>query len=126
MNCDVWLLISSTWPRIDDFGTGFSSLSYLLRFPVDELKIDKSFVSKIGHADKDASLVRAIIGIGHDLQLKVVAEGVETLEQATSLAARGCNLLQGYYLAQALPLTAWLPLALASASLRYSPVLVLP
>jgi predicted signal transduction protein with EAL and GGDEF domain len=88
---------------IDDFGTGFSSLSYLLRFPVDELKIDKSFVSKIGRADKDASLVRAIIGIGHDLQLKVVAEGVETLEQATSLAARGCNLLQGYYFHMPMP-----------------------
>ncbi|NVO06841.1 MAG: EAL domain-containing protein, partial [Rhodoferax sp.] len=82
---------------IDDFGTGFSSLSYLLRFPVDELKIDRSFVSKIGHADKDASLVRAIIGMGHDLQLKVVAEGVETAEQAAFLAARGCNWLQGYY-----------------------------
>jgi diguanylate cyclase (GGDEF)-like protein len=82
---------------VDDFGTGFSSLSYLLRFPVDELKIDKSFVSKIGHADKDASLVRAIIGIGHDLHLKVVAEGVETVQQAEFLAQRGCHVLQGYY-----------------------------
>jgi EAL domain-containing protein (putative c-di-GMP-specific phosphodiesterase class I) len=88
---------------IDDFGTGFSSLSYLLRFPVDELKIDKSFVSKIGHADKDASLVRAIIGMGHDLHLKVVAEGVETLEQANFLAERGCNLLQGYYFFMPMP-----------------------
>jgi diguanylate cyclase (GGDEF)-like protein len=88
---------------VDDFGTGFSSLSYLLRFPVDELKIDRSFVSKIGHADKDASLVRAIIGIGHDLQLKVVAEGVETLEQAAFLSERGCNLLQGYYFHMPMP-----------------------
>jgi diguanylate cyclase (GGDEF)-like protein len=82
---------------IDDFGTGFSSLSYLHRFPVDELKIDRSFISKLGRADKDAALVRAIIGIGHDLQLQVVAEGVETLEQASFLQQRGCDVLQGYY-----------------------------
>lgn len=88
---------------IDDFGTGFSSLSYLLRFPVDELKIDRSFVNNIGRAEKDASLVRAIIGMGHDLQLKVVAEGVETAEQATFLAERGCNLLQGYFFHRPMP-----------------------
>lgn len=82
---------------IDDFGTGFSSLSYLHRFPVDELKIDRSFVNKIGQASKDASLVKAIIGIGQDLQIKVVAEGVETLEQATYLTSQGCDVLQGYY-----------------------------
>jgi EAL domain-containing protein (putative c-di-GMP-specific phosphodiesterase class I) len=82
---------------IDDFGTGFSSLSYLHRFPVDELKIDRSFVSKIGHADQDSPLVKAIIGIGHDLGLSVVAEGVETTEQADFLTQRGCDVLQGFY-----------------------------
>ena len=82
---------------IDDFGTGFSSLSYLHRFPVDELKIDRSFVSKISHGDKDAALVKAIIGIGQDLQLKVVAEGVETREQADYLSEQGCDVLQGFY-----------------------------
>ncbi len=82
---------------VDDFGTGFSSLSYLHRFPVDELKIDSSFVSKIGHADQDSPLVKAIIGIGHDLGLQVVAEGVETVEQAEFLTQRGCDVLQGFY-----------------------------
>ena len=88
---------------IDDFGTGFSSLSYLHRFPVDELKIDRSFVSKIGQAGKDASLVKAIIGIGQDLQLKVVAEGVETLEQAHYLTQQGCDVLQGYFFYMPMP-----------------------
>ena len=82
---------------IDDFGTGFSSLSYLHRFPVDELKIDRSFVSKSGHGSKDSALVKAIIGIGQDLGLRVVAEGVETAEQEAFLGARGCDVLQGYY-----------------------------
>lgn len=81
---------------IDDFGTGFSSLSYLHRFPVDELKIDRSFVSKIGRTDKDAALVKAIIGLGRDLSLRVVAEGVETADQADYLARNGCDVLQGY------------------------------
>ncbi len=88
---------------IDDFGTGFSSLSYLHRFPVDELKIDRSFVSKIGQAGKDASLVKAIIGIGQDLQLKVVAEGVETVEQAQYLTQQGCDVLQGYFFSMPMP-----------------------
>jgi EAL domain-containing protein (putative c-di-GMP-specific phosphodiesterase class I) len=64
---------------------------------VDELKIDRSFVSKIGHGDKDGALIKAIIGIGHDLHLTVVAEGVETLDQAVFLTERGCHVLQGYY-----------------------------
>jgi diguanylate cyclase (GGDEF)-like protein len=81
---------------IDDFGTGFSSLSYLHRFPVDELKIDRTFVSKISQGDKDTSLVKAIIGIGQDLQLKVVAEGVETRAQADYLTEQGCDVLQGF------------------------------
>jgi EAL domain-containing protein (putative c-di-GMP-specific phosphodiesterase class I) len=81
---------------IDDFGTGYSSLAYLHRFPVDELKIDRSFTSKIGRSPQDAALVKSIIGIGHDLNLNVVAEGVETAEQADFLTQRGCDVLQGY------------------------------
>ena len=88
---------------IDDFGTGFSSLAYLHRFPVDELKIDRSFVSKIGRSEKDAALAKAIIGIGHDLDLNVVAEGVETAEQADFLVQRGCDVLQGYLFYMPMP-----------------------
>ena len=88
---------------VDDFGTGFSSLSYLHRFPVDELKIDQSFVSKVGRSEKDTALARAIIGIGRDLDLFVVAEGVETEEQAEFLKQRGCDVLQGYLFYPPLP-----------------------
>lgn len=88
---------------IDDFGTGFSSLSYLHRFPVDELKIDQSFVKKIGRSDKDTALAKAIIGIGRDLNLHVVAEGVESETQAAFLSERGCDVLQGYHFYPPLP-----------------------
>ena len=82
---------------IDDFGTGYSSLSYLRRFPIDTLKIDQSFVSDITVADGDAKLVNAIIAIGKSLDLRVVAEGIETLEQLTHLRAQSCAEGQGYY-----------------------------
>ncbi|MEH6652348.1 MAG: EAL domain-containing protein [Motiliproteus sp.] len=85
---------------LDDFGTGFSSLSYLKRFRFDLLKIDRSFVSGLpGNAD-DASLVRAIIAIAHSMDLKVVAEGIETQEQYDFLRALGCNYGQGYLFAK--------------------------
>jgi EAL domain-containing protein (putative c-di-GMP-specific phosphodiesterase class I) len=99
---------------IDDFGTGFSSLSYLHRFPVDELKIDRSFVSKISLGSKDASLVKAIIGLGQDLHLKVVAEGVETAEQAGYLTEHGCDVLQGFYFHLPMPEEPLLQLLAAS------------
>ena len=88
---------------LDDFGTGYSSLSYLHRFPVDQLKIDRSFISKLSAADHDTALVSAIIGIGHSLNLSVIAEGVETLEQAELLHRLQCDELQGYYFSKPVP-----------------------
>lgn len=88
---------------IDDFGTGYSSLAYLHRFPVDILKIDGSFVRMIGHESGEISLVPAIIGIAHSLNLRVVAEGVETDEQRAFLSAHGCDQIQGYLYSRPVP-----------------------
>ncbi|ARO88487.1 hypothetical protein EBAPG3_012295 [Nitrosospira lacus] len=88
---------------IDDFGTGYSSLAYLKRFPVDVLKIDRSFIADVTTNPADAAIATAIIGMAHSLNVKVVAEGVETLEQLDFLRVRGCDEIQGYYLAQPLP-----------------------
>jgi len=86
---------------LDDFGTGYSSLSYLHRFPLDSLKIDRSFVARVMEDDE---LVRTILTMGRNLGLKVVAEGVETLEQANKLRSMGCEYVQGYYFS--VPVTA--------------------
>jgi EAL domain-containing protein (putative c-di-GMP-specific phosphodiesterase class I) len=88
---------------IDDFGTGYSSLSYLKRFPVDIIKIDRSFVRDVPHDADDASIVTGIIALAHSLRLEVVAEGVETASQLGFLRERSCDLMQGYYLSQAVP-----------------------
>ncbi len=89
---------------IDDFGTGYSSLSYLRRFPVDQLKVDRSFVMEMTSSVDAAAIVAAIISLGHNLKRELVAEGVETLDQALALQEMGCHLMQGYLFSR--PLTA--------------------
>lgn len=96
---------------IDDFGTGYSSLAILKQLPVDELKIDKSFVMHMTENDDDAVIVRSTIDLAHNLGLKVVAEGIESAEHVKLLAALGCNVGQGYFFSQPLPasdFSAWL------------------
>jgi EAL domain-containing protein (putative c-di-GMP-specific phosphodiesterase class I) len=96
---------------IDDFGTGYSSLSYLRQLPVQEIKIDRSFVVDLARSDSDAVIVRSIIDLGHNLGLSVVAEGVEEAPALAMLERLGCDLVQGYYLSAPLPpleLSRWL------------------
>jgi diguanylate cyclase (GGDEF)-like protein len=88
---------------IDDFGTGYSSMSYLRRFPIDKLKIDRTFISDLTTNAADASIVQAIISLAHSLRLKVVAEGVETEEQLERLRELGCDQYQGFYRSAAVP-----------------------
>jgi diguanylate cyclase (GGDEF)-like protein/PAS domain S-box-containing protein len=88
---------------IDDFGTGYSSLAYLRRFPLDTLKIDRSFVNEVTTNADVANITRAVIGMSHNLGLKVVAEGVETAAQLAFLHAAGCGEMQGYYFSRPLP-----------------------
>jgi diguanylate cyclase (GGDEF)-like protein len=88
---------------VDDFGTGYSSMSYLRRFPIDKLKIDRTFVAEMDTRPDDASIVQAIVSLAHGLRLKVVAEGVENEAQLMALKALGCDQYQGYYCSPALP-----------------------
>jgi EAL domain-containing protein (putative c-di-GMP-specific phosphodiesterase class I) len=88
---------------IDDFGTGFSSLSYLRKFPIDALKIDQSFVSQVTSAGDETSIVAAVISMARSLQLRVVGEGVETVDQLRFLQAQDCDEVQGYYFSRPVP-----------------------
>jgi diguanylate cyclase (GGDEF)-like protein len=88
---------------LDDFGTGYSSLSYLKRFPLSELKIDQSFVRELATRPQDAAIVKAIVAVGHELGMSVIAEGVETAAQLDFLRESGCNAVQGYHIGKPMP-----------------------
>ena len=89
---------------MDDFGSGYSSLSYLQAFPFDKIKIDRAFVMNLGRNPQSAAIVRAVIDLGHGLEMSIVAEGVETQEQLTFLSEEGCDAVQGYFLGKPLPI----------------------
>jgi EAL domain-containing protein (putative c-di-GMP-specific phosphodiesterase class I) len=90
---------------IDDFGTGYSSLSYLKRFPIDVIKIDRSFVMEITSNPDGAAIVQTILAMAHTLKLRVVAEGVEKPEELMFLREHGCEEMQGYYFSKPVPLS---------------------
>jgi EAL domain-containing protein (putative c-di-GMP-specific phosphodiesterase class I) len=100
---------------MDDFGTGYSSLSYIARLPIDAVKIDRSFVSGMVSSPQDKAIVTTILALAHSLGLEVVAEGVETAEQAQLLAALGCDKAQGYFYDRPLPAAGIEPLLRAAA-----------
>jgi EAL domain-containing protein (putative c-di-GMP-specific phosphodiesterase class I) len=88
---------------IDDFGTGYSSLSYLKKFPIDTLKVDRSFIKDVTWNQDDGAIVRAIVALAHTLKLKIIAEGVEDAEQVAFLEALGCDQYQGYFFSRPVP-----------------------
>ncbi len=96
------LKLAGFYLSMDDFGTGYSSLSYLKRFPIDRLKIDMSFVRNMLHSDREKAIVKTIIDLAHNLNLSVIAEGVETEQQMQELAKMGCETIQGYFISKPL------------------------
>ena len=94
---------AGVWSAIDDFGKGYSSLSYLKNFPVDVLKVDRSFISRMNESAEDAAVVKLILDLAHTLGLRVTAEGIETAEQAEWLREMGCDLGQGFFFYKPLP-----------------------
>ena len=105
---------------IDDFGTGYSSLCYLPRLPVDTLKIDRSFVSRMNESHEDAEIVKMIVTLSHQLNLDVVAEGIETIDQMQQLQALNCDYAQGYFFSKPVPSDA------ATVLLTHSKGLIIP
>ncbi|GAB3315712.1 two-component system response regulator [Haliea atlantica] len=105
---------------IDDFGTGYSSLAYLTRLPLDQLKIDKSFVHNMSLRPENAVIVQTIIGMARNLNMQVIAEGVETAEQHAFLADQGCGLFQGYYFGHPVPVADFPALSAGVVSLSGS------
>ena len=91
---------------LDDFGTGYSSLSYLKRLPLDQLKIDQSFLREALSNPKDAAIASVIVALGQKLGMMVIAEGVETLAQRDFLEGEGCSNFQGYYFGHPVPVEA--------------------
>ncbi|MEI6664849.1 MAG: EAL domain-containing protein [Chloroflexota bacterium] len=107
------------WFAIDDFGTGYSSLNQLCKLPVDVLKVDRAFVEAAGTGAQAEAIVKLIVALAQAIGVHVVAEGVETSEQAMLLASLGCRFAQGYYFAAPLPaeqVSAWLAERLTAAA----------
>ena len=101
---------------MDDFGSGYSSLSYLQAFPFDKIKIDRAFVMNLGRNPQSAAIVRAVIDLGHGLEMSIVAEGVETQEQLGFLSEEGCDAVQGYFIGKPAPIGQYAALVGRSAA----------
>ena len=100
----LYLCRENIMVALDDFGTGYCSLGYLKKYPVDTLKIDKSFIDNIINNERDAAIAKTIISMAHSLDMVVVAEGVETAGQRDFLIAHNCDLIQGYFYSAPMPI----------------------